>query len=73
MMLVYLVITFEEFLTNVLGALYRKRHDVLRFSNKNIPYVEVLKHNDIYELVKTRSKNEAQDVIESSIRISIII
>lgn len=49
MMLVYLVIIFEEFLTNVLSALFRKRHDVFRSSGKSIEYVEVLEHSDIYE------------------------
>ncbi|HEU4445887.1 MAG TPA: hypothetical protein VFR94_14525 [Nitrososphaeraceae archaeon] len=49
MMLVYLVIIFEEFLTNVLSALFRKRHDVFRSSRKSIEYVEVLEHSDIYE------------------------
>lgn len=67
MMMVYLVIIFEEFLTNVLSALFRKRHDVFRSSGKSIEYVEVLEHSDIYELVKTMSKNEAKDVVESGI------
>jgi hypothetical protein len=65
--LVYLVIIFEEFLSNLLSALFMKRHDVLKGSNKIISYVDALEYTDIYELVKTISKIETKDIVESSI------
>jgi hypothetical protein len=65
--LVYLVIIFEEFLNNLLSALLSKRHDVLKGSGKTIRYAEALEHTDIYELVKTMSKEEAKDIVESDI------
>jgi hypothetical protein len=38
MILVYLIIVFEEFLTNILVSLYRKRPELLKSSKKSITY-----------------------------------
>jgi hypothetical protein len=67
MMLVYLIIVFEEFLTNILSALFRKRRDVFRFSNNLVSYKEVLEHTNIYELITTMSKEKAKAITESGI------
>jgi hypothetical protein len=67
MVLVYLIIIFEEFLSNLLGSLYRKRHDVFIGTNKQIPVKEVLNHTDINELIKTMSKEAAKDIVDLSI------
>jgi hypothetical protein len=40
MMLVYLIIIFEEFLTNLMRSLFRKRHDMFRFSTRGVLYGE---------------------------------
>ena len=67
MVLIYLIIIFEEFLSNLLSALFSKRHGVLKGSGKTIPYVDVLEYTDINELIKTMSKEAAKDIAESDI------
>ena len=68
MLWVYVVIIFEEFLTDILSALFRKRHDVFRFfSNKQISYQQVLEHTKIYELTMKMSEETAKVITESGI------
>jgi hypothetical protein len=67
MILVYLVIVFEEFLSNSLSALFMKRRETLKESGKSILYKDALEYRSIFELIKTMSKEAAKDIIESSI------
>lgn len=67
MTLVYLVIIFGEFLTNLLSALLRKRSEPLELSKKYVAYEEVLKHTTLYELVTSMSKKEGKAIVELSI------
>jgi hypothetical protein len=67
LVLVYLVIIFEKFLSNSLSALFMKRHEMLKESGKSILYRDALEHTDINELIKTMSKEAAKDIVESNI------
>src|ERR671932_1611370 len=67
MILIYLIIVFEEFLANVLSTLFRKRPEILKSSQKSIAYQEAFQHIDLYELLKVTSKIEARSVIDLDI------
>ena len=66
MILIYLIVIFEEFLAIVLSTLFRKRPEILK-SQKTIAYQEGLSHVDLYELLKTASKGKARSVTELDI------
>jgi hypothetical protein len=65
MILVYLIIIFEEFLSNLLSTLLRKRPEILKSSHKT--YKEAFQHLDLYELLKVSSKKEALSIIDLDI------
>ena len=67
MILIYLIIVFEEFLANLLSSLFRKRPEILKSSQKSIAYQEAFQHIDLYELLKVTSKIEARSVIDLDI------
>jgi hypothetical protein len=67
MILVYLIIIFEEFLNNLLSTLFRKRPEILKSSQKNITFEEVVQYADLHELLKGISKKEAQSKINLDI------
>jgi hypothetical protein len=67
MILVYLIIIFEEFLSNLLSTLLRKRPEILKSSHKSITYKEAFQYLDLYELLKVSSKKEAQSIIDLDI------
>jgi hypothetical protein len=67
MILVYLIIIFEEFLSNLLSTLLRKRPEILKSSYKSITYKEAFQHLDLYELMKASSKKEARSIIDLDI------
>lgn len=67
MVLVYLVVIFEEFLSNLLSALFSKRHETLKDSEKHILFKDAVDYADINELVMTISKREAKDLVERDI------
>ena len=67
MILIYLIIIFEEFLANLLSSLFRKRPEMLKSSQKSITYQEAFQHIDLYELLKLTSKREARSVIDLDI------
>jgi hypothetical protein len=67
MILVYLIIIFEEFLSNLLSTLLRKRPEILKSCHKSITYKEAFQYLDLYELLKVSSKKEAQSIIDLDI------
>jgi hypothetical protein len=67
MTLVYLVIVFEEYITGLLSSLFRKRPEILKSSEKNIPYWEAFQCTDLNELLKEISKKEVRSRIELGI------
>ena len=67
MVLVYLVIIFEEFLSSLLSALFVKRHDTLKASDKSVSFKDALEHTDINDLVKTMSKKESKGIVDMDI------
>jgi hypothetical protein len=67
MLLVYLIIIFEEFLSNLLSAFFMKRHETLKDSDKHILFKDALEYTDINELVKTMSKREAKGIVDLDI------
>lgn len=67
MVLVYLIIIFEEFLTNILKALFRKHPEILKSSKKSITYEEAFKHASLSDLLYAISEKEIDGVIDSDI------
>lgn len=67
MILVYLIIVFEEFLTNMLVSLYRKRPELLKSSKKSITYEEGFQHENLTELLGAISRREVETEINSDI------
>ena len=67
MLLVYLIIIFEEFLTNILISLYRKRPELLKSSQKSIKYEEAFQYDNLAELLGAISQREIESEINSDI------
>jgi hypothetical protein len=67
MILVYLIIIFEEFLSNVLSTILRKRPEIFKSSHKSVTSKEAFQHLDLYELLKVSSKKESRSIIDVDI------
>ena len=67
MLLVYLIVIFEEFLTNILISLYRKRPELLKSSQKSIKYEEAFQYDNLAELLGAISQREIESEISSDI------
>ena len=67
MILVYLIIVFEEFLTNLLASLFRKRPESLKYSQKSISYEEAFQYDSLSDLLGAISRREVDTEINSGI------
>jgi hypothetical protein len=67
MILIYIIIIFEEFLANVLSTLLRKRREFLKSSRKSIIYQEPFQYLNLSQLLKASSNKEARSIIELDI------
>ena len=67
MILVYLVIVFEEYITNILTALFRRRPSILKSSKKSITYEEAFKHRNLSELLTAIGRVEVESRTGSDI------
>jgi hypothetical protein len=67
MILIYVIIIFEEFLANVLSTLLRKRPEILKSSRKSIIYQEPFQYLNLSQLLKASSNKEARSIIELDI------
>ena len=67
MIVVYLIIVFEEFLSNLLSALFSKRHEILKKSEKQISFKDAVDYSDIKDLVKDMSEKEAKGLVDQDI------
>lgn len=69
MILVYLIIIFEEFLTNILISLFKQRPELLKSSQKSIKYEEAFQYDNLTELLGAISRREVESEINSDIDI----
>lgn len=67
MILIYLIIIFEEYLTDILTALFRKKPSILKTSRKSITYEEAFGYSNLTELLNAISVVEVQSEIASDI------
>jgi hypothetical protein len=67
MMLVYLIIIFEEYLTDTLTALFRKKPSILKTSQKSITYEEAFKYRNLTELLNSIGRKIVDSEIGSDI------
>lgn len=67
MILIYLIIIFEEFITNVLISLFRKRPEILRSSKNGISYPEAFRYNTIGDLLNAIGDKVVESQVGSDI------
>ncbi|MGB7952737.1 MAG: hypothetical protein WCF23_02055 [Candidatus Nitrosopolaris sp.] len=67
MILVYLIVIFEEFLSNTLTALFMKRREILKSSGKNITDEQALQYTNLDELLDAIGKKEVDSIMGKDI------